>query len=509
VSDLVESVDLGAEIKESTSSQAVSIPASVSYERGYVDGNFFAGLCMPDVCTAPLPDFYIAIWNLIKDRTPEQIGKILRLALGLPRGHAKTTFTKILIVWLIVYDRISFPLIVAANIGLAELILADIDDILSSPNITAVYGDWKGGLIIDNADTKKCAFHGRSVVLVARGWSAGIRGLNITNQRPDMIFLDDAQTAENDESVSDRTKLLKTLVGTIFKAIAPMGDRLIVYLGNMYSSECVLFQLKKNKQWLSMITGAIKEDSRPLWPDLFSIEDLMESFEHDEALGLAHVWFAEVMNDPNSVATSLLPSPLPTCPYETIEDPDGVFLTIDPAGFRKNSDDNVISLHYIFEGKGYIAGRKRGILDPSEIVQEAFKMALEHGASLIAIEDTGYQQSLMFWCNHFMKEWNIDGVEIVAVSHHGRSKESRMRLFIAELYKETYYQMETVARSEFVWQATKYKIGKPKGNKDDIMDCDAYGLDVRNEYWGLITNNKRIAKVIDSTAKVISNNSPF
>jgi hypothetical protein len=58
-----------------------------------------------------------------------------------------------------------------------------------------------------------------------------------------------------------------------------------------------------------LITGAILENGEPLWPQLHSIEDLMESYFHDEAMGEADVWFAEVMNDPISRATSFYKRP--------------------------------------------------------------------------------------------------------------------------------------------------------------------------------------------------------
>lgn len=89
-------------------------------QRGEVDINFFAGLCLPDICTSPLPNFYVLIWQLLANRKVEDMGRILRFALGLPRSHAKTTFIKILICWLIVYDKVKFILIVCASEPLAE-----------------------------------------------------------------------------------------------------------------------------------------------------------------------------------------------------------------------------------------------------------------------------------------------------------------------------------------------------------------------------------------------------
>ena len=499
---------LGAPPKHEVHLEDANVSVLEAYERGKVDINFFAGLAMPSVCVFALPPFYVALWQVLCFRGEVDAEALLRFALGLPRGHAKTTFIKILIAWMIVYDKVSFALIICANSPLAESLLADINDILSSPNIVAIYGDWEAGLAIDSADTKKAAYHNRDVILVARGWAAGVRGINLKNQRPDLIFCDDVQTRKNDESPTERMNLLKELTGTIFKAITPRGRRLIIYVGNMYSEECILNQFKGSPYWTSMVTGAILSDGQPLWPELFSITELMESYEHDEYLGLANIWFAEVMNDPQSEAKSLLPKPLPNCPATYIEDPDGVFITIDPAGFRNNSDDNVIVVHYKHEGRGYVAETLLGILDPKEIILETLRLAVKHGASLIGIEDVGYQQTLGFWMDYFMKEKHITGVMVVPMNPHGRSKESRIRLFIAELYSGNYYLLHPNTRTSFVWQASMYKVGK-KNNKDDLLDAIAYGLDIRNEYWHAISNLRRIATSIEGEARVVAANTPF
>lgn len=488
---------------------SIDVSPVEAYERGKTDISFFAALCIPDVCLFALPDFYVAIWQILSSRDKDMEGKLLRFALGLPRGHAKTTFIKILICWFIVYDRVNFVLVICANADLADALLADVHDILSSPNITAIYGEWEATLAKDAEDTKKAFYHGRAVILVARGWTAGVRGLNLKNHRPDLIVCDDAQTRKNDESPAESKTLLMELGGTVFKSIAPRGNRLIVYIGNMYSENCLLNQFKKNRNWISMVTGAILATGKPLWPALFSLEELMESYAHDEQLGLATLWFAEIMNDPQAKGQSLLPEPLPPCPEEEIIDPDGVFLTIDPAGFRSTSDDNVIAVHYKYGDEGFVSETSRGIMDPQVLVKKALSLAIDHGASLIGVEDTGYQQTLCFWIEHFMKEYNIRGIIVVPLQPHGRKKEARIRLFIAELYAKTYYILNEEARRDFTWQAQLYKIGN-KNNRDDFLDCLAYGLDIRNEYWHLITNLKRSRTAIEGEiAEVVGDNTPF
>lgn len=479
------------------------------YARGRVDINFFASLCIPEVCVYELPVFYLGCFQLLMQRNPGQIGKLLRFALGLPRGHAKTTFIKVLICWMIVYDEAQFILIVCANADLAQLLLADIHDILSSDNITAVYGDWLGGLSINSADTKKSRYHNKAVSIVARGWEGGIRGINLKHARPDVIFCDDVQTKKNSESLTDSANLLSTLVGTIFKAVSPRGNRIIIYVGNMYSDNCVLGKLKKNPYWISLVTGAILEDGQPLWPELFSLEDLMEGYYHDESLGMSHVWFAEVMNDPTSTAQNIFPHGLPDSPFEEFQlsNPDGAFITIDPAGFRKNSDDNVICVHLKLGEKSVIVETAKGIMDPEQLILKALALAVKWRCSLIGVEDTGYQMTLEFWLMKYIAQFQMHGLAVVPLKPHGRSKESRIRLFIAELYNESYYLHDPQTRRDFTWQASTYKLGK-SDNKDDLLDACAYGLDVRNEYWHMISLLD-FGLTIEGECRVLTNNTPF
>jgi hypothetical protein len=483
----------------------IDADATEAYERGRTDINFFASLLLPTVMVSALPSFYLAVFHILVSRTEKQLGKILRFALGLPRGHAKTTFIKIIICWLICYDKMSFIMVVCANDDLAEALIGDISDALGSPNAEAVYGKWQSQLTTDSKAEKRCFYHNRPVVLKGKGAGSALRGININHRRPDLIFFDDAQTKECDESPTERVKFRRWLVAT-FKIISPAGDRLIIYVGNMYSEECILYQLKNNPSWTSLVTGAILENGEPLWPELHSLEDLMESYFHDEALGEADVWFAEVMNDPISRATSLLHTMLPSSTMEQHDLPDGVFITIDPAGFRDISDDNVIVVHYVHDGKGHVAEIDSGIKDPEQLIIAALKLAVKHGASLIGIEDVAYQQTLLFWISKYIKEFKVTGIEVVPLKPAGRSKETRIRLFVAELYAGNYALFESV-KAMFVWQAMKYKIGK-KDNKDDVLDACAYGLDVRNEYWHLVKNLKRSGQFA-ITAGVVNNNTPF
>ena len=477
-----------------------------AYSRGKVDINFFAGLALPDVCISALPYFYIACFQLIVNRDPKDIGKILRFALGLPRGHAKTTFVKILLAWLLVYKHVTYILVVCATEPNAENIVADLSNIMGSPNMEAVYGKWHANLYTDNTSMKQCMYNGVPITLMAKGARTAVRGVNLNNKRPDCIVCDDMQTKENDASPAEAKALRSWFVATLLKTIDTRGNRLVIYIGNMYSDLCILKQLQDSPGWISLITGAILADGEPLWADLHSLESLMESYIHDEGLGEADSWFAEVMNDPRSATSSLLHKDLESNTLGTYV-ADGVFITIDPAGFRRTSDDNVIVTHEIYDGIGIIAKTDAGKYNPKEVIEIAFLRAFEYGASVIGIETTAYQMTLKFWVEYFMKALDIKGIEIVELAPHGRSKESRIRLFVEELYLKTYVHKNPEEKAIFTWQAMAYKLGK-KENKDDILDAQAYGIDVRKEYWHLIRNNLR-DKRLHSNARVVNDNTPF
>jgi hypothetical protein len=488
------------------STEIIDADAREAYERGKTDINFFASVLLPMVMVSALPPFYLATFKILTARDIKSIGKILRFALGLPRGHAKTTFIKIIICWLIVYDRINFAVVFCATAPLAQSLISDINDALGSPNCEAIYGAWSRQLTEDNAETKQCYYHGRPVIIKAVGAEGSIRGINIKHKRPDFILFDDAQTKECDESEAESKKFKSRFIATL-KIIAPLGDRLVIYIGNMYSDTCLLYQLKNNPSWVSLITGAILENGEPLWPELHSLDSLMESYIHDESMGEADVWFAEVMNDPVSRARSLLDKPIEKSPYAGEEAPDGVFITIDPAGFRDAADDNVIVVHYVNDGKGHIVEIDTDITDPEQLIIRTFELAFKHGASLIGVEDVAYQQTLLFWFQKYLNEFKISGIEIVPLKPKGRSKEARIRVFIADVYAGNYCLFDA-PKALFVFQAMKYKIGGKK-NKDDILDGCAYGIDVRNEYWHLIKNMKQAGKWIVSDASVVGNNTPF
>jgi len=485
----------------------LAVESSQAYDRAEKDFNFFAGLCLPDIMRFPFPNYYVGLWMLIvkaiHDGRDEHLFKIIRYAMGLPRGFAKTTFLKVLVCWLICYGKVTFVLIVCATEELGYSFLRDVDAILSSRNLVNIYSIWEPA--VDNAGMKKAVYRRRLIIIKAIGAGTAVRGVNEGLRRPDFLLNDDMQTKENDSSDTEREALNDWFIGTLLKVVDP-AFACIIYVGNMYSDHCILYMLKINPVWISLITGAILADETSLWPELQTLEDLYEGFIHDESLGKAHIWFAEIMNDPIESTSSLLKGAFPEPLLTVIPPPDAAFVTCDPAGFRNGADDNVIAAHHIMDARGYIVEMDGGIWDPLKTCIETTDMAIRNDASLIAIESNGYQQTLGFWMQRYHQQEQLTGITCVPIVRPAtKTKEQHIRLFIKEIYASNYFFLRGEDRVKFVYQATAYRVGKLK-NKDDWLDAPAMGIQVRNEYGHLLSVRRILGSRI---ARVRPSNTPF
>lgn len=475
-------------------------------DRAAADFNFFAGLCIPHIMIFQFPPYYVALFNFLVSAI-KYLGviRVMRFAIGLPRGFAKTTYLKIFVVWLICHDYFSFIAVICATEPHAENFIGDVQEILSNPNITLLYGDWQKRLIIDNKGMKRCQYRGKDVILLGAGAGTSVRGLSIGNKRPQFVLCDDMEKKnDNDDDMTADPALLNWAVGTLFKFIDPFRA-VICFVGNMYGTDCILYKLKEHEDWVSLITGCITESGASLWEDLHPLESLHAGFKHDERLGKADIWFAEMMNDPVTRENALLSGPLPLERFDHVIEPDSAFITIDPAGYRDGADDNVITGHYEYNKKNYIAEMDGGRWDPGVLINNTLGMCSRIGAGLIGVEDVAYQASLIYWFERIMRERKIDGITVIGLKVSQAAKEKRIRSFIKEMYANSWPFLRDSDRMKFTWQAAAFRPGKKK-NKDDWLDSPALGKEVRDKHRHLLRRYKASTEESDA---LVMNNTPF
>lgn len=475
MSDMKALLSARAGYKQQAKMEELTFGASIEAirERARVDLNFYAGLIVPQLMRTKFPPFYCDLFQMLTADNPDP-EKLMRFALGLPRGFVKTTFLKILACWCIHYGRNRFILITAATQGKAVAFCTDVDSMLSAAQVSEIYGDWSRTKTVDNTELKKGFMNGYPVILMPVGAGSAVRGAAIDNMRPDMIICDDVQSREEALSPVRSLAMAEWFTATLVKCIDNWGGhRAVIFLGNMYPGDCLLQKLRVNPEWISLITGAILADGESLWPELKSVRALLAEYRHDAAMGLGHIWFAEVQNDPLDERYRLLSAPIPACDIPIGElDPDACFLTVDPAGFRRNSDDNVYAVHKMYDGQPVLIEMEGGIWNPYETVKNVIVAAVAHGACLIGIESTAYQQSLCYWMDFFIQRLGLHHIQVVELKTNNATKLSRIRDYISEVLSGASH-MSTAASIKFSYYAHLYKLGKPD-NRDDYLDCPAY-----------------------------------
>lgn len=424
--------------------QPTVVNPTEAIDKASKDMNFLAMLCLFDVMKFLFPPMFLAMWELCVSKL-QLTRDFTKLALGIPRGFAKTTFVKLIIVYTILFTRKHFVLVVSYAEEHAISVISDVCSMLGSPNIKLLFGDWTINARTNTKHLKVFHFRGRTIILKAVGSKGGIRGLNEEHHRPDLIICEDYQKKAESENEELSKQMYQELIGTIMKAKSPFGC-LFLYVANMYPTPgSILKKLKENPDWVKLIVGGILADGTSLWEDLHPIMQLLEEYEGDLRANCPEVFLSEVLNDETAgIKVGIDITKLPAYPFDLDDLPQGRAVVIDPALDNPTSDYNGIGLVGVFDGVGVLEKVDLGRKNPLQLIKDSIKMAAENMCRLICVENVAYQASLLFWFSRVCEDNGIVGFHFMPLNIGQGSKNAKI---IASLRK---------------WQGTKQENGTYK-----------------------------------------------
>ena len=466
--------------------QEQSFNAQEVHDLARNDMDFLAALAMPTVITFGFPPVFRAVWSWILQHL-FQSRVFPRLALGLPRGFGKSTVMKLLVLFIILYTKKKFILIIGETQQKANNIIADVMDMLNEPNIRKVFGDWDLGAETDRLDLKKFGFRGRNIIIAGLGVNGSLRGLNLKNARPDVMLFDDIQSREAADSEVESVKIEQWLYGTAMKAKDPMGC-LYLFVANMYPTKnSLLRKLKKNPTWTKFIAGGILADGTSLWEELQPIAQLLDEFNVDLEAGHPEIFFSEVLNDENAnMNTKIdLTKVKEFDPSEELS--AGNFIIIDPANDKANSDHVAIGRFEIYNATPTLVELEDETLSPGDTIRRALKMALRSGCSLIVVESNAYQYSLLYWFEQIMTQLGLTGIQCVPIYSGQISKNTRILTMFKELMRSEVVISDAV-RTPVFYQISQFNPLR-RDNTDGILDLLTYAPRVMSEFGDLIVFN--------------------
>lgn len=470
--------------------------------------DFLAALAMPTVFRYLFPDIYKAVWTWLLSYV-HRTRDFSQLALGLPRGFAKTTFIKIFFLYVILFTKRKFILVCAENQTKANAIVSDVMDFLNELNIKKVFGDWKIGVEQDTQAIKKFGFRGRNINFAAATVST-VRGLNLKHERPDVMLFDDIQSRADAESDVISKQIETDMIGTAMKAKSPHGC-LFIFVGNMYPTKhSILRKLKGNSNWIKFIVGGLLSTGESIWEELQPKEQLLKEYENDLKAGRPEIFFAEVLNDENATVNNLLDiSKLPNYPYAEDEIHQGNFIIIDPSGDKENSDHVTVTYFEVHDTRPVAKEIVDERLSPGDTISRALSIALRKNCPVIGIESNGYQASLGYWFNFICQQRQILGIQCVELYSGSWSKAARiLNMFKQLLAGELYVHPSVMAMVSL--QITSFNPLK-RNNVDGILDCLTYADKMIEENGHLIQGGTIIEAQENSVLEVVdeTTNSPF
>lgn len=440
----------------------------------------FAKFCTPTVSKLEFPPLMQGMWNTVIDGAAALQNRRgdMQLALGIPRGFAKTQLVKLIAAYLLTFTRHTFIAVAGSSEKNAQNITRDIISILDQPHYIALFGDWKQGIRASNNELRHFLFRGKECVIVPKGSLTAIRGLNIDGRRPDVIILDDIIGEEEAKSEIQSAAIYDWMINTLLPAASTDGS-ISLYLGNMYNAPgCILSKLKADVNWVTVTLGAILADGTSLWEQLHPIKKLLRNYNAAVSTGHEADWLAQYMNGSQSDISKSVDLTVVRENYYNrfgMLEPEyqGAFIIVDPSGDKSTSDDTAVVAAGISDGYPIARKVSSSIKNPMDTIKTAIKFALQYGAQHIFVESVAYQATLIFWANYITDMLKLrDVIFWHEIQPDRTSKTGRILTSFDELMKGQYYIAPTMW-SEYKAEALAFDKLSTR-NKDNILDAVHY-----------------------------------
>lgn len=392
-------------------------------------------------------------------------------AIIMPRGHGKTTWTRIDLIHDIVYGLEPFIVLVGPTLRNAQMSFSFVKHQLESNELLReVYGD-----LVPVVDTRRRARWSDShfetvndVVCIAIGAGKG-RGLNIRGRRPTKAVMDDMESKEEVQSEVQRRKLEEWLYETFMPALDAERGK-VKMIGTVLHYACLIL---KFKQKFGGIQRAAIEDGKPIW----WTREKLERVQRD--IG-SFAFAQEYMNDPKSdmysdIKLAWIRRRGDVELFDHQQKPLGTFYTaVDPAIAKKETSDET-AICTVFKYSDPVLGREKYVVlscehgrwNMDEGIRWAKKVYDRYPHQKFGVESVAYQEALR-------EAMNRAGIPASPIHP---DKDKRRRLLAVQGLIEFGDVEFMPACEDLITQLVQF----PSGEHDDLVDSMVYALTLAKE----------------------------
>ena len=405
----------------------------------------FAKICSPNTFVVKTPDFHHEIAELWENEVYDRVNIIA------PRGHGKSSLSKFMMLHHLMFgsSKIKFIVIMSRTEGHAIRLLHDLKDIMEySQPFREVFGYW------GKESAKKWAENEVELkdgsLILARGASQQVVGLNHLSQRPTFFVYDDPEDENNTKNIESMETTLKVLMKGVEPGVDPKCGR-IWLIGTPQREGCLVMRVKDMPNWTTKHYDAIlnEEDKKVLWPEWMSWDKLMEKKASYESINKLSVFYSEyrcqLIGDEDQL---FIPADFRywkghhyldgqgesflkitelgkkvkdgldwTIEYERLADPIdkpvNTFMGVDPASSVSTSADYSVIMPIAVDDKRniYVLPYFRKRVKPMDLAQTIISYFKKYKPKKTNIETVGYQEMLRDYLRNEVDIY-IPGMEI-------------------------------------------------------------------------------------------------
>lgn len=448
-----------------------------------------------------LADFHFEMVNNLEDLV--NTDEIRELAFIMFRESAKTTLTKLFIIWLIVFKKRKYINVDSFDTENAERILFDIAyELTNNARLISDYGIFynrKRG-IDEIKQTKISNFVTENGIRVeAHSTQESVRGRLHLNQRPDILILDDFETNKTKDSVA-YTKQIRDHISEAMGGMSPDGK--ILYLGN-YITEFGNVQFLMDRAALDekirLMNIPVMVNEIPTWEAKYARTDeeakatgKVSIQDKERQLG-SYVFSYEMMNQPiDDKLAEFKKECAQTITEREVNMMETLcFVTIDSAVSEKETADYTgVTINFVDEHNKWYIMTYRLKVNSKELIDHLFYLQKTYNPAKIGMEETTFTIAIKPFLQEEMRKRSIF-FSVTPLKHKSTMKETRIRALIPRWENKAIWLIG--ANMELVDEMRSF----PRGVHDDILDSLAYQMQIAHRPHGVFiqdwqgTNNDK------------------
>ena len=411
-----------------------------------------------------------------------------------PREHGKTVrWSFAYVLWCILTERSRYVLLIGATNEMAKENLENIKmEIEENENLLEDFGELKGSVWTNT----KLVLSNKTRIQ-AKGAGASMRGTRYRQYRPDLIVLDDVLKDKDAESPEQRNKIHKWLKRVVFN----LGKKaFIIWVNTIFHKDDPISRLFRELEtgdlvnWIAIRLSCIKQDGTPLWPEYWSIEDLLDK---KKTTGIS-AFSTEYCNEPLADEERIICQEwIDEHRYDQLPPRNEIrfFLGVDPATGKHDGTAIVPIAVHKDTGIVYVLPSFAESCSEQKTLEQMLMLHQAYNFSLIGWEEVVFSGIYGNYIQKMGVEKNVF-FPIIKLGTHGQSKEMRVRSY-SMLIQNGFIRFPMRGCSNIETQLTEF----PLGAFDDLCD----GLWLALQAAQKSSSGKVTMSTVKRTARSVAN----